>query len=62
MPFLILLGALSIWGIASAKNTIDKTTSKSKAFTPEELDRMLGQMIGTSKREARQIVKSYRKR
>lgn len=59
MSFLILLGILSVLGAADVKDTC---TPKSKPFTSEELDRMLGQMIGTSKREARQIVKSYRRR
>ena len=58
MPIIILVAALAVYGAA---NVHDTTTKNKKPFTSNELDDMLGQMIGKSKKECRKILRKYRK-
>lgn len=56
MPILILLGFATIYGIKSIHNNVNK----SSAHTTNQMDRMLNEMIGKSKRECRKILRKYR--
>ena len=58
MPVLILLGILGVWGAISINTTC---STNSKAYSKEELETILKQSIGKSKREARKVLRSYRK-
>lgn len=58
MPVLILLGILGAWGAISINTTCN---TNSKAYSKEELETILKQSIGKSKREARKVLKSHRK-
>lgn len=57
MPLLIVLGILSVYGIASIAETPQKTN---KTYTPNDTERMMCEMIGKSKSECKQIAKRYR--
>lgn len=58
MPIIFLVAALAVYGAA---NVHDTTTKDKQPFTSNELDDMLGEMIGKSKRECRKILRKYRK-
>ena len=59
MPVIILLVILAIYGAANIyTNTGSKNT---KAFTSQELDKMLGEMVGKSKKDARKVLRKYKK-
>ena len=58
MPIIVLIAVLAIYGAA---NIHDTSAKNKKAFTEKELDRMLNEMIGKSKKECRKIIKRYRK-
>ena len=58
MPVLILLGIFGVWGAISINTTCN---TNSKAYSKEELEAMSKQMIGKSEREARKVLRSYRK-
>lgn len=58
MPLLILLGILLVWGAIALYNACSK---KSPPYSHEDLDKMLGQMVGKSKKDANRIFKSYKK-
>lgn len=58
MPVIFLLAVLVIYGAA---NIHTDTTKNTKAHTGKELDNMLGEMVGKSKKDARKVLKKYRK-
>lgn len=58
MPVIILLG---IFGIRGVIDLFDTCSKKAPAHDKSEMDNMLGQMVGKSKREARKIARMYRK-
>lgn len=58
MPVIILLG---IFGIGGAINLFNSCSKKAPVHSKIEMENMLGQMVGKSQREARKIVRKYRK-
>lgn len=58
MPVIILLGIFGISGAIDLYNTCSKNAP---VHNKSEMDNMLGQMVGKSKREARKIARMYRK-
>lgn len=58
MPVIILLG---IFGISGAIDLFNTCCTKAPVYDKNEMDNMLGQMVGKSKREARKIARMYRK-
>ncbi len=58
MPVLILLG---IFGVNGAIDLFDTCSKNTHAFSRSEMDNILKQTVGKSKREARKIVRMYRK-
>lgn len=58
MPVIILLG---IFGISGAIDLFNTCSKKALVHDKSEMDNMLGQMVGKSKREARKIARMYRK-
>lgn len=58
MPVIILLGIFGIRGAIDLFNTCSKNAP---VHDKSEMDNMLGQMVGKSKREARKIARMYRK-
>lgn len=58
MPVIILLG---IFGISGVINLLDTCSKNAPVHDKTEMDNMLSQMVGKSKREARKIVRMYRK-
>lgn len=58
MPIIIIVIALVIYGAANIHNT---NTTNQKPFTAEELEQMLGEMVGKSKKECRKILKNHKK-
>ncbi len=59
MPIIILLGIGVFWAVYKIHEIC---TTNHHAFTQEELDRMLGEMIGKSTKECQKILKKYRRR
>lgn len=59
MPVLILLGFFGVWGAVDLHDTCSK---KGRVCTDTEMENMLKQMVGKSKKEARKIVRMYMKR
>ncbi len=57
MPILILLGFATIYGIARIHNNVNKSSA---TYDHNQMDRMLNEMIGKSKRECRKILRKYR--
>lgn len=57
MPLLIVLGILSVYGIASIAETPQKSN---RTYTSNDTERMMCEMIGKSKSECKQIAKRYR--
>lgn len=58
MPVIILLGIFAIKGVI---NLFDTCSKKAPIHNKNEIDDMLRQMVGKSEREARKIVRMYRK-
>ena len=58
MPIIILLG---IFGFIGAIDLFKTCSKKAPIHNKKELDNMLGQMVGKSKRDARKIARMYRK-
>lgn len=58
MPIIILLIIFAIYGGVNLHKTYTKNT---KPYTKEELDKMLSEMVGKSDKEARKIIRKYRK-
>lgn len=58
MPILILLGIGAFYLVVSLYNTC---TTNTKPYSNDELDSMLSQMVGKSKKECRKILKQHRK-
>ncbi len=58
MPILILLGIFSIRGVIEL---IDTCSKNAPAHDKNKMDIILSQMVGKSRREARKIVRMYRK-
>lgn len=58
MPVIILLGIFGVWGAIDLYNTCSK---KAPPHSKSNMENMLGQMVGKSKREARKIARMYRK-
>ena len=58
MPVIILLG---IFGIRGAINLFDSCSKNAPVHDKSEIENMLGQMVGKSKREAKKIARMYRK-
>ncbi|MCD7774037.1 MAG: hypothetical protein LUH40_00440 [Clostridiales bacterium] len=58
MPVLILLG---IFGAYGAADIYENSTKNQTPYTSEDLNKMMKEMTGKSKREARKILRRYRK-
>lgn len=58
MPVLILLGIFLIWGAIDLHKTCSKDAPP---HSHDEMEQMLSQMVGKSKKEARRIARHYRK-
>ena len=58
MPIIFLLAVLVIYGAA---NIHTNTNKNSKAHTSKDLNNMLGEMVGKSKKDARKVLKKYKK-
>lgn len=58
MPLLIILGVLTVWGIAGIHESCG---SKTPALNQRDLDEVLKQTCGKSQKEARAIVRGCRK-
>lgn len=59
MPLLILLGIAALaGGISAYENRAPRNT---KPFTRLERERIMGEMVGKSKRECRAILRKYRR-
>ena len=56
MPLLIILGILGAYGAAELHE--QRPTGK-EPLTPQQLDNMLCQMVGKSRKECRKILKQY---
>lgn len=59
MPVLILLGIFLIWSVVGGLR--GSCTKAAPPRSGEDIERMLGQMIGKSKKEARRIVRNYKR-
>lgn len=58
MPVII---SLAIFGISGVINPFNTCSKNAPVHDKTEMDNMLSQMVGKSKREARKIVRMYRK-
>lgn len=58
MPVIILLGIFAVWGAVDLCETCSK---KVPPRSSDEMEEVLGQMVGKSHKEARKIWRNYRK-